>query len=58
MTNEQIKNYITFMHTATNIMNCENCPENSGFSNWQNRKPCGQQNCWVEVHLRETTSEE
>lgn len=43
--------YLEFMFNADNVENCDNCPENNGFDNWQNRKPCGQQNCWVACHI-------
>ena len=58
MTQAQIQSYINFMHNSSNIMNCKDCPENIGASDWQGNKPCGQQNCWVEVHLRKATPEE
>ncbi len=35
------------MCTVKNLQEeCDNCKDNQGFSSWQNRKPCGQQNCW------------
>ena len=43
-----------FLFNKENILNCAECPYNIGSSDWQNRKPCGQQNCWVELHTRET----
>lgn len=41
------------MFNKDNIRNCENCPENREMSDWQNRLPCGQQNCWVDIHCRQ-----
>lgn len=49
---EFIKNYLKFMYNPDNELNCSECPENRGFDSWQNRKPCGQQNCWVTCHCR------
>lgn len=42
MTTEEYKNW---MFNPDNSHNCPECPENEGFSDWQNRLPCGQQNC-------------
>lgn len=44
------KEYIAFMYNPDNICKCDNCPENRGFSSWGGNMPCGQQNCWVQVH--------
>ena len=54
MTNEEIRNYKNFMCNRENSHNCEQCPENCGSDNWQHKLPCGQQNCWVDVHCKET----
>ena len=53
MTNKEIEAYKKFMYDEKNIGNCKNCPENTGCSNWESKKPCGQQNCWVSVHCKE-----
>lgn len=53
MTETEKKNYLDFMYNEDNIHNCECCPENRGFSDWQRRYPCGQSKCWVEVHTEE-----
>lgn len=42
--------YLKFMYNEKNIMNCSECPSNEGFSNWDGKLPCGQQNCWVRIH--------
>lgn len=49
-TAEKIKE---FDCNPANSHNCEECPRNNGFSGWQNRLPCGQQNCWVDVTCQE-----
>lgn len=28
---------------------CSDCPHNRNFSDWQDRLPCGQYHCWVDV---------
>ena len=35
------------------IHNCDECPENKDFDDWEGKYPCGQQNCWVTCHCRE-----
>ena len=40
----------SFLLNPENIDCCNECPENRGFSDWQRRKQCGQQICWVEAH--------
>ena len=46
--------YITgdydFLLNPENIGCCDGCPENKGFSDWQRKKPCGQQIRWIEAH--------
>ena len=42
--------YFKFMYDKSNIRNCENCPMNDGFDDWQDRLPCGQFHCWVTIH--------
>ena len=39
------KHYLEFMYNPENVGNCSECPENTGASDWQGQKPCGQQNC-------------
>ena len=36
-----------------NEYNCDECPENKDFDDWEGKYPCGQQNCWVTCHCRE-----
>ena len=52
MTEEQ-KRYVKFMHNPDNIGNCAECPENRGFVQGSGYicGPCGQQNCWVHIHI-------
>lgn len=45
--------YKEFMYNKDNIRNCEACPENEGFDDWQGRLPCGQHWCWVTQHCME-----
>ena len=47
---EMVEQYKRFMYNPDNINHCDGCPENEGFSNWQDRKPCGQYTCWVTTH--------
>lgn len=42
--------YREFMSNPENERNCSVCPENMGMSDWQDRLPCGQWNCWVRIH--------
>jgi len=44
--------YVKFMTNPGNVGRCENCPKNRHFDDWQDRKPCGQYNCWVSVHIK------
>ena len=53
MTEQERKDYISFMCNAENSHNCDVCPENMGADDWQGRKPCGQWNCWVDCHCRQ-----
>lgn len=48
MKNEE---YIAFMTNPDNIYNCIECPENKCFSPWQEKLPCGQWRCWVDLHI-------
>lgn len=45
-----IKKYCDFMYNPDNEFNCTDCPENAG--KYDNRYPCGQQNCLVSCHCR------
>lgn len=44
------KEYLKFMNDPENSHRCDECPENNGCSNWQNKLPCGQWKCWVDLH--------
>lgn len=57
--NEMIDRYLNFMCNSENSHNCESCPENNNFNSWPgNRKPCGQFNCWVDLHTNFYTRKE
>lgn len=45
--------YCDFMFNENNIMNCNECPENQDFDSWENKLPCGHQNCWVYCHIKD-----
>lgn len=49
-TEDYATEYKKFMYDESNIMNCQNCPENNNFDSWQDKLPCGQWHCWVEQH--------
>ena len=44
---------LNFLYNADNIGNCEECPYNDGYERGAAYivGPCGQQNCWVSVHV-------
>lgn len=50
---EDRKKYVKFMYDSKNEYNCDECPENKNFDDWEGKHPCGQQNCWVTCHCRE-----
>lgn len=50
MTTQEI---IKWTCNPENSGNCAECPYNEGFSNWQDRKPCGQWRCWVDLHTED-----
>lgn len=46
-----IMQYGEFMNCMSNRKCCENCPENKGIDKGLgNLLPCGQFNCWVDLH--------
>lgn len=47
-----VKEYLDFMTNPENSHNCHSCPENKGMDAWQDRKPCGQWHCWVDLHVK------
>lgn len=49
---EERMQYITFMYNPDNAGNCAECPMNAGIQRGGAyiAGPCGQQNCWVDVH--------
>lgn len=55
MTNAE---YLNFMYNPDNEFNCVECPENRGMDDWQDRLPCGQWNCWVTCHCRQSEDAE
>ena len=50
MNDIEIKHYREFMYNKNNIHRCDECPANREFDDHNDRKPCGQYNCWVSVH--------
>ena len=44
--------YKKFMYNKENRFKCSKCPVNRHFDDWQDRYPCGQWNCWVDIHCR------
>lgn len=42
--------YSRFMHNPENRCKCDECPENKRFGG---SNPCGQQNCWVDIHCQD-----
>ena len=54
MNKEQV---IEFLYNKDNICNCEHCPYNEGMSH-ESGNPCGQYNCWVEIHCARNEEEE
>ena len=40
---------LSFLNDSKNSHNCKECFYNEGYDDWQNRKPCGQWNCWVDI---------
>lgn len=53
MTDQEI---IDFLYNPENVLNCSECPLNHDFDDWEGKKPCGQQNCWVQVHVERATA--
>lgn len=47
--NEAIKD---FDCNPENSHCCADCPHDRNFSDWQDRLPCGQYHCWVDVTCR------
>lgn len=46
--NEAVKD---FDCNPKNSRKCSDCPHNQNFSDWQDRLPCGQWHCWVDVTI-------
>jgi hypothetical protein len=44
--NEAVKD---FDCNPENSRKCSDCPHNRNFSDWQDKLPCGQWHCWVDV---------
>lgn len=44
--NEAVKD---FDCNPENSRKCSDCPHNQNFSDWQDKLPCGQWHCWVDV---------
>lgn len=53
MDQKELEAYKAFMYDPKNSHNCEECAMNEGFSAWpENRLPCGQFHCWVDVRCK------
>ena len=48
-----VQEVVNFLYNADNIGRCEECPCNDGHERGAAYivGPCGQQNCWVSVHV-------
>ena len=44
---EFVKDYLRFMGDEKNIRNCECCPDNKQYDDYQDRLPCEQWHCHV-----------
>lgn len=49
---DERKEYVEFMCDVKNSHACDRCPENREFGSWQDRLPCGQFRCWVDIHCK------
>ncbi len=54
MTTEE---YRKFMGNPDNVMNCDECPERREHPLWEMPYPCGQQHCWVLLHVQAACAE-
>lgn len=54
---EFTNNYIRFMNNPANIINCSECPERQEHPSWETPYPCGQQHCWVLLHVQASYEE-
>ena len=48
-----VQEVLNFLYNADNIGRCDECPYNDGYERGAAYivGPCGQQNCWVSVHV-------
>lgn len=46
---EERKKYVEFMYNPENEYNCDECPENKDFDDWEGKYPCGNQNAGLLV---------
>ena len=44
--------FIKFMSDPDNIMNCDECPMKQENPSWEMPYQCGQQHCWVLLHIQ------
>lgn len=44
--------FIKFISDPDNIVNCDECPMKQENSSWEMSYPCGQQHCWVSLHIQ------
>jgi hypothetical protein len=50
MSREDVRKYMDFMRDPGNVRKCSMCPENRN-EPYRRNLPCGQQNCWVRLHV-------
>lgn len=56
MTHEEYREWI---FNPANSHNCAECPHENGFDSWPgDRLPCGQFNCWVDIHCNRSSEDE
>lgn len=51
------EDYRKFMNNKDNVMNCDECPERQEHPSWEMPYPCGQQHCWVLLHVQAACEE-
>jgi len=50
---KEVDNYIHFMCNPENHHQCDECPENKECKHsYEAVLPCGQYNCWVDMHTK------
>jgi len=53
------KELLSFLGNKENELNCNSCPYNTNQDDWPGgRLPCGQFQCWVDIHCAENADED